>query len=80
MADQQFYPQSLAWGRLPDGRFFLNLDMQVQAPGGKILRVPVCSFLLTKDEENQLKASLSGLHIGTGNGDGVGHSFLRPLH
>ena len=68
MAEQTFHPQSLAWGRLPDGRFFLNLDMQVQGPNGQMVRVPVCSFMLTKDEEERLKASLTGLHIVTGNG------------
>ena len=68
MAEQQFYPQSLAWGRLPNGKFFLNLDMQIAGPGGKLMRVPVTSFLLTKDEEERLVASLTGLHIVTGNG------------
>ena len=68
MADQTFFPQSLAWGRLPNGKFFLNLDMQISGPGGKLMRVPVTSFILTKDEEERLKASLTGLHIVTGNG------------
>ena len=67
MADQQFYPQSIAWGRLPNGRFFVNLDMQVNGPGGKLLRVPVTSFLFTKEEENLLLATLRGLHIANGS-------------
>ena len=68
MAEQTFHQQCIAWGRLPDGRFFLNLDMQIQGPGGKIVRVPVTSFTLTKHEEESLMASLTGLHIVTGNG------------
>lgn len=71
MANQTFFPQSIAWGRLPDGRFFLNLDMQVTASNGQIVRVPVTTFLLTKDEEERLKVSLIGLHIVT-NGQRLG--------
>lgn len=76
MADQKFYAQSLAWGRTPDGRFFVNLDMQVTAAGDKLVRIPVTTFILTKDEEAQLLASLRGLHIVSGpipasNGGGL---------
>lgn len=62
MAEQRFYVQSLAWGRASDGKFFINLDMQVTTPTGDT-RVPVTTFILTKDEETRLTASLTGLHI-----------------
>ena len=69
MADQQFYPQCVSWGRTPDGRFFLSVDMQVTAPG-KVVRVPVSTFIFTKQEEELLKATLTGLYLVT-NGKGA---------
>lgn len=70
MADQQVSPQVLAWGRGPDGHFFIQVAVQVSEAGKKVTHVPICGFTLTKDEEERLKASLTGLHIVTGNGRG----------
>ena len=69
MAEQKSYTQAVGWGRLSDGRFFIQVDMQVNAPDGRVVRVPVTAFILTKEEELQLKAGLTGLHLASaGNG------------
>lgn len=63
MAEQNSQVQSVGWGRLNDGRFFIEIALQIPQPGGKTVRVPMTSFILTKDEEERLKGTLTGLHI-----------------
>ena len=74
MAEQKFSPMALTWGRAPNGRFFLNLDVPINGPGGQAMRIPVTGFLLTKDEEQSLRAALDGLVIA-----GNGHLPQHPL-
>ena len=68
MAEQKFYPQRLAWGRLSGGQFIINIEMQVPTPNGAMMGIPVSSFILTKEEEGLLKAFLSGIHLPASNG------------
>lgn len=63
MAEQQVAKQALGWGRGPDGRFVISVDLQVPASDGKVIRVPVTIFVLTKDEEARLAASLAGIVV-----------------
>ena len=63
MAQQEFYPQAIMWGRSPDGRFTIMVNMQVPTNKGGFRFVPVTTFFLTKEEEQSLKASLTGLHV-----------------
>ncbi len=64
MADMQMQPHALSWGRAPNGGFFINVDVFVRSPNGNV-RVPLMGFGLTKDEENELLAALTGLQIAT---------------
>lgn len=73
MADLEVATQALQWGRLPDGRFFVDIVLPVPAAAGKVVRVPLARFVLTKEEEQFLKASLSGLQIATTLNGGANH-------
>lgn len=63
MADLKITPHALGWGRLPDGRFVINVNLQVPTSSGDIISVPAMGFILTKDEEKSLSASLAGLTV-----------------
>lgn len=71
MARQEALPQALEWGRTPEGEFFIKVIIPISIDGRQA-RVPIRAFILTKEEENMLKASLFGLvpaaEISTPNG------------
>ena len=78
MADLMVVAQALGWGRGQDGRFVISVDVQVPTSDGKVVRVPHLRFLLSKEEEQGLLTSLTGLVVATqappklvvGNGNG----------
>ncbi len=63
MAELKVTPRALGWGRAPDGRFCINVDVQVPTTDGNTIRVPLMGFVLTAEEEKNLIASLTGLVI-----------------
>lgn len=63
MANQEFYPQAIMWGRSADGRFGITVNMQLPTNKGQFRFVPVTTFILTKEEEQRLRATLDGLHV-----------------
>lgn len=78
MAEQKMSMMAMSWGRQPDGRFFLQLAVPVNGPAGQQIQVPVVAFLLTREEEQSLKASLLGLHVATNlAAPGNGHSVTQ---
>ena len=76
MADQTATPQALQWGRAPDGRFFINVIIAVQVSGADgSVHVPVHGFILSKEEEEKLKAALANIVLA--NSMPNGHNPLR---
>ena len=63
MAELQQHPYALSWGRLPDGRFCINVAIMVTNSDGKVAQVPVQGYILDKTEEDELVKSLTGLHL-----------------
>ena len=71
MAEQQQQQQQLTWTRLPDGRFAITVGvpMMIQTPQGPQPQVmPLHTWILSKEEEAKLKASMAGLFVASGNG------------
>ena len=65
MAEQQVCPQILAWGRDVNGRFVINVATQVPIAPDQTIAVPILGFILSKEEEDRLRASLGGLSVAT---------------
>ena len=63
MADQAGNPQVLQWGRLPDGRFQIVVAVLAQFGAAQPLVAPVHMFVLSREEEDKLLASLGGVAI-----------------
>ena len=60
--------QALQWGHTPMGEFYINVVIPTLIDGkgmedGSPYLVPLHSFVLTKDEEDSLKAMLSGVVV-----------------
>ena len=67
MADLSRAPQGVSWGRTSDGLFTLVISVTAPTADGGAIEVPCSRFVLTKEEEVSLKASLSGLAVVTGS-------------
>lgn len=61
MADLSYGPTGIGWGRGPDGRFVIQVALQMVLPDGRGVQAPMMAFLLTREEETALKAALSGI-------------------
>lgn len=61
MAEVQIAPVTLRWGRTPLGVFVLELTIPKQVAPDKVEYSPLFQFGLTKEEEESLRAMLSGL-------------------
>ena len=70
MAEVKQAVPAMQWGRQPDGKFFIGLALPVSGSQGQQIQVPFTCFLLTKDEEQSLRAALDGLVISS-NGHGL---------
>lgn len=63
MADQEAAPQVLSWGRNANGKFIITVALPVQLTKDQAIAAPIHTFVLTKEEEAALRASLGGITI-----------------
>lgn len=74
MADHKMNPLQLQWGRSPGGRFSITMVATALGPAGQTLAIPIRSWVLSKDEEEALKATLHGGLVIASGLPGNGHA------
>ena len=87
MADRAASPVDLQWGRMPDGRFFVNIVIAVADPSSQLklngnktkMLIPVYTIVLNEDEEGRLRDALVGLKIVTKLPEGGGPEGWQRL-
>ncbi len=63
MAKVQASPLALQWGHTPMGEFYISFALPIALPDGQQGFAPLHVFVLTKDEEDSLKAELKNITI-----------------
>ncbi len=77
MAELRISGKTLEWDRLPDGRFGISIGTRAILADGTSTEAPDLLFILTAEEEADLKHSLTSLHLVQANGGGNGRGIAE---
>ena len=73
MAELKRSNKALEWDRLPNGRFAISVSVVATLADGTTVEAPECMFVLSQEEEQDLKRALTGLEIVTPYPNGGSH-------